>query len=64
MEVFLNVCITMTILSIVILILVGIVIDFYNLTIGTMNKIYIAQGIFISSTIFLWVAYVLAMVWV
>ena len=64
MEVFLNVCITIIILSIVILILVAIVIDYCNLTIGTMNKIYITQGIFIFSTTFLWLAYILAMVWV
>jgi len=64
MEVFLNVCITMIILSIVILILVAIVIDYCNLTIGTMNKIYITQCIFVFSTIFLWLAYILAMVWI
>jgi ligand-binding sensor domain-containing protein len=64
MEVFLNLCITMIILSIVILILVAIVIDFYNLTIRTKNKIYIIQGLLLASTTFLWLAYILVRVWI
>jgi hypothetical protein len=64
MEVFLNVCITMTI-AVVINTLIGIVMDSStNLTIRTKNKIYIIQGLLLASTTFLWLAYVLARVWI
>ena len=64
MEVFLNVCLTMTI-AVVINILIGIVMDFStNLTIRTKNKIYIIQGLLLASTTFLWLAYILVRVWI
>jgi len=64
MEVFLNVCITMTI-AVVINTLIGIVMDSStNLTIRTKNKIYIIQGLFLASTTFLWLAYILVRVWI
>jgi hypothetical protein len=63
MEVFLNLCITMTI-AIVIDTLIGIVMDSTNLKIGTKNKIYIIQGLLLASTTFLWLAYILVRVWI
>jgi|GEM_PF-7118562 len=64
MEVFLNVCITMTI-AVVINTLIDIVMDSStNLTIRTKNKIYIIQGLLLASTTFLWLAYILVRVWV
>jgi hypothetical protein len=64
MEVFLNVCITMTI-AVVINTLIGIVMDSStNLTIRTKNKIYIIQGLLLASTTFLWLAYILVRVWI
>jgi len=64
MEVFLNVCLTMTI-AVVINTLIGIVMDSStNLTIRTMNKIYIIQGLLLASTTFLWLAYILVRVWI
>ena len=64
MEVFLKVCITMTI-AVVINTLIGIVMDSStNLTIRTKNKIYIIQGLFLASTTFLWLAYILVRVWI
>jgi len=64
MEVFLKVCITMTI-AVVINTLIGIVMDCStNLKIGTKNKIYIIQGLLLASTTFLWLAYILVRVWI